>query len=84
MVIYTLLALVVLYLAWEAITWPRVAALAKEPPETTAFIERYRRGPWLGLGPNRKVEWKWVSYSRISFEPQAGGPGQRGHPVLRP
>ena len=65
-VLYVLLGLFVLYLAWEAITWPRVAALAKEPPETTAFIERYRRGPWLGLGPDRKVEWKWVSYSRIS------------------
>jgi monofunctional glycosyltransferase len=65
-ILYVLLALFFLYLVWEAITWPDVAALAKERPETTAFIERYRRGPWLGLGPDRKVEWKWVSYSRIS------------------
>lgn len=61
-----LLLLFAAYVAWEAVTWPRVSRLAEEPPETTAFIERYRRGSWLGFGPNREVEWKWVSYSRIS------------------
>jgi monofunctional biosynthetic peptidoglycan transglycosylase len=61
-----LLALLVVYLAWEALTWPDVAALATRKPVTTAFLERYRRGPWLGLGPDRPVEWKWVPYSRIS------------------
>lgn len=61
-----LLGAFVLYLAWEAVTWPDVAALAEESPKTTAFIKRYQRGPWWGLGPDRDVEWKWVSYSRIS------------------
>jgi monofunctional biosynthetic peptidoglycan transglycosylase len=61
-----LLLLFAAYLAWEAITWPRVSRLAEERPESTAFIDRYRRGPWLGLGPDREVEWKWVSYSKIS------------------
>jgi monofunctional biosynthetic peptidoglycan transglycosylase len=65
-VFLVLLGLFVLYLAWEAITWPDVAALAEERPKTTAFIKRYERGPWLGLGPNRKAQWKWVSYSKLS------------------
>jgi monofunctional biosynthetic peptidoglycan transglycosylase len=61
-----LLGLFLAYLAWEALTWPDVAALADTHPKTTAFIRRYERGPWWGLGPDRKVEWKWVSSSRIS------------------
>jgi monofunctional biosynthetic peptidoglycan transglycosylase len=61
-----LLGLVAAWLAWEALTWPDVAHLGKNKPETTAFIERYRQGPWMGLGPDRKVQWKWVSGSRIS------------------
>lgn len=64
--ILILLGLCLLWLAWEALTWPDMAALAKNQPETTAFIERYRRGPLWGLGPDREVEWKWVPGSRIS------------------
>ena len=59
-----LLALVVLWLAWELLTWPNVAALAKEPPKTTAFIEDYRG--WGLFGKKKEVEWKWVPYSKIS------------------
>ncbi|HEX7182187.1 MAG TPA: monofunctional biosynthetic peptidoglycan transglycosylase [Thermoanaerobaculia bacterium] len=65
-ILLVLLGLFVLYLAWEAVTWPDVSALADQKPRSTAFIERYERGPWLGLGPDREAEWKWVSYSRIS------------------
>jgi monofunctional biosynthetic peptidoglycan transglycosylase len=61
-----LLGLCAAWLAWEALTWPDVAALARNQPGTTAFIERYRRGPWMGLGPDREVQWKWVPGSRIS------------------
>lgn len=61
-----LLGAFVLYLAWEAVTWPDVAALAEERPKSTAFIRRYERGPWWGLGPDREAQWKWVSYSRLS------------------
>lgn len=61
-----LLGLLAAWAAWQAITWPDVSALAEEAPETTAFIERYRRGGWLGLGKDREVEWKWVPGSRIS------------------
>ncbi|HEV2855263.1 MAG TPA: monofunctional biosynthetic peptidoglycan transglycosylase [Thermoanaerobaculia bacterium] len=62
-----LLALLVLfgvYVAWEALTWPDVAALDHAHPETTAFMEKYRG--WGIFGPKREVEQKWVPYSRIS------------------
>lgn len=58
------LALLVAWLAWEAATWPDVAALAHGHPRTTAFIESYRG--WGLFGPKKKVEWSWVPYSRIS------------------
>ena len=58
------LGLLAAWLVWEAVTWPDVAALADDRPKTTAFIEKYRG---LGLlGPKKEVQWKWVSYSRIS------------------
>lgn len=61
-----LAALVLLgtWLAWEAVTWPNVAALGSHPPATTAFIEHYRG--WGLFGAKPKVEWKWVPYSHIS------------------
>jgi monofunctional biosynthetic peptidoglycan transglycosylase len=63
-VVLALFGLLAAWLAWEALTWPDVAALADERPETTAFIEAYRGRGWLG--ERRDVEWKWVSSSRIS------------------
>jgi monofunctional biosynthetic peptidoglycan transglycosylase len=66
LLILVLLGLFAVWLAWEAITWPHVGALADKRPEKTAFIERYRSGGWLGLGKDRDVEWKWVAGSRIS------------------
>src|SRR6185295_1744298 len=57
------LVLFVAYLGWKAITWPDVAALAKDNPKSTAFIDSYR-DRWFF--PDREVEWKWVPYSRIS------------------
>jgi monofunctional biosynthetic peptidoglycan transglycosylase len=57
----TPLALVVLFAAYEAITWPRVGRLARENPKTTSFIERYR-SRHDGAAP----EWRWASYSAIS------------------
>jgi monofunctional biosynthetic peptidoglycan transglycosylase len=61
------LAALGLWLGWEALTWPDVAALAEKDPETTAFIERYQsRGVLRLFRERREVEWKWVPYSRIS------------------
>src|SRR6185295_1892226 len=56
-------ALAIAYVAWQVLTWPDVAALAKTNPQSTAFIDEYR-DRWFF--PDRKVEWKWVPYSRIS------------------
>ena len=46
---------------WVVATWPDVASLAKDNPETTAFIEAARRR-------GDTVEWRWVPYDRISVE----------------
>jgi monofunctional glycosyltransferase len=63
-----LAVLAVLGIAWEALTWPDVAGLARHNPKTTAFIEDYRYGLLgrLGLRAPRPVDWGWVSYGRIS------------------
>ena len=46
---------------YVVLTWPDVATLAENPPQTTAFIERARSG---GVD----VDWRWVPYDRISLE----------------
>ncbi len=46
-------------LGYQVATWPDVASLASEPPETTAFIE-------LGKARHDEVDWRWVSYDAIS------------------
>ena len=59
-----LLAALLAWLAWEAVTWPDVAALANDDPETTAFIERYRRRAERRDLPEPRQ--RWVRASRIS------------------
>jgi monofunctional biosynthetic peptidoglycan transglycosylase len=63
------LAVVVLaivgWLAWEALTWPDVGALARRPPVTTAFIERWRAAQ-RAAGLSDRVERRWVAYGAIS------------------
>jgi monofunctional biosynthetic peptidoglycan transglycosylase len=56
--------LAVAWLAWEAITWPDVAGLARRNPASTAFIDEYRGHGWLA--PKKAVDWRWVSYGRIA------------------
>ena len=48
------------WLGWEAVSWPKVAVLARERPGETAFMRRYegRTG--------KAIAWRWVPYSRIS------------------
>jgi monofunctional biosynthetic peptidoglycan transglycosylase len=53
------------WLAYEAITWPDVAALERGNPKTTAFIERYKASARREGRPPR-VDWRWVPYDRIS------------------
>jgi monofunctional biosynthetic peptidoglycan transglycosylase len=52
------------WLAWEAVTWPDVAALAHHNPASTAFIDEYRGSEWFG--PRLPVDWRWVPYGRIA------------------
>lgn len=54
-----------LFAAYEVLTWPDVAALARQRPLTTAFIERYRHGQHA-RGGNDRVDWRWVPYGRIA------------------
>ncbi len=58
-------ALLALWIGWKALTWPDVAALATENPETTAFIERWREQR-RRAGESDAVAWRWVPYGRIS------------------
>jgi monofunctional glycosyltransferase len=61
-----LLALVAVgWLAWEAWTWPDVASLARRPPATTAFIERWRAAR-RQAGRDDRVDRRWVAYAAIS------------------
>lgn len=46
-------------------TWPDVGVLKSEPPETTAFIERYRDRQGEAGEPD-DVRWRWVSWDAIS------------------
>ena len=60
-----LLVAVLLWAAWEVVTFPDVAALARNPPKTTAFME-LRKKQLRAKGKSDALEWTWVSYNRIS------------------
>jgi monofunctional biosynthetic peptidoglycan transglycosylase len=64
-VFLAVIVLLVVWLAYEWITWPDVARLAKEEPKTTAFMERRRR-ELRREGNDDAIEYRWVPYSRIS------------------
>jgi monofunctional biosynthetic peptidoglycan transglycosylase len=53
------------FVAWQAITWPKVSALATRPPASTAFIDRYRALE-REAGRTPRVQWTWVPYGRIA------------------
>jgi monofunctional biosynthetic peptidoglycan transglycosylase len=53
------------YLAWEAYTWPDVGSLARRPPATTAFIERWKANQ-REAGRSDRLQRVWVPYSTIS------------------
>ena len=53
------LAVVSSFALYVVLSWPDVATLAKNPPQTTAFMERAKsRGV--------EIRWRWVPYDRIS------------------
>jgi monofunctional biosynthetic peptidoglycan transglycosylase len=59
-VLGVLAGLVLVWLLWEVVTWPDVAALATENPESTAFIRRYERRS------GEEARQTWASYGAIS------------------
>ena len=60
-----LLILLLAFLAYEWLTWPDVAALRDDDPETTAFMQRRIR-ELERAGKDATIEHRWVSYDRIS------------------
>jgi monofunctional biosynthetic peptidoglycan transglycosylase len=64
--ILTLLLLALLgFAAYQALTWPDVASLARANPETTAFVSAYR-DRLRRAGKSDRVELAFVPYARIS------------------
>ena len=62
------LVILIALLAWltyEVLTFPDVAALADEHPETTAFMER-RKKELRRAGKDDTILYQWVPYGRIS------------------
>ncbi len=55
----------VAWLAWELITFPDVAALAKERPKTTTFMEQ-RKERLRDEGKSDALEWRWVRYGSVA------------------
>ena len=60
-----LVALVVLWIGWELVTFPDVEKLVKEPPKTTAFMERRKR-ELRSEGKDDTISYRWVPYGKIS------------------
>ena len=50
---------------WQAATWPSLAELARRPPTTTAFIERYNERE-RAAGRQGRAAIAWVPYSSVS------------------
>jgi monofunctional biosynthetic peptidoglycan transglycosylase len=59
------LLLAAAYLAWQLATWPDVGALRRRPPQTTAFIEAWKRAR-RAQGSSARPQWRVVPYGRIS------------------
>jgi monofunctional biosynthetic peptidoglycan transglycosylase len=59
------LAIFVLWLGFEWITFPDVAKLATEPPQTTAFMD-LRREQLRAAGKDDTLQYHWVAYEQIS------------------
>jgi monofunctional biosynthetic peptidoglycan transglycosylase len=56
---------ILLFVGYEWITFPDVAALATNPPSTTAFMER-RKAELRAAGKSDAIDYRWVPYDRIS------------------
>jgi monofunctional glycosyltransferase len=64
-VLLAVLALLVIGIVWEWVTWPDISRLADEPPKTTAFMDERRR-ELRREGKDDTIDYRWVPYGRIS------------------
>ncbi|HUP62901.1 MAG TPA: monofunctional biosynthetic peptidoglycan transglycosylase [Thermoanaerobaculia bacterium] len=64
-ILLLLLAAGLLWIGYEVVVFPDVAALAKERPKTTAFMEQRKR-QLRRQGKSDALEWRWVPYGSIS------------------
>lgn len=60
-----MLAVLLLWLGYEVLTFPDTAALATENPKTTAFMDR-RREMLRDAGKDDALQYRFVAYGRIS------------------
>jgi monofunctional biosynthetic peptidoglycan transglycosylase len=60
-----IVVLVILFVAWQWITFPDVAELATKAPKTTAFMER-RKALLRSQGKSDRIAYRWTSYGNIS------------------
>ena len=64
-IVFLLFLAAAVVVAWEWLTWPDVAALARKNPPTTAFIERYRARQ-RAAGRDDRVQRIWVPQGAIA------------------
>ncbi len=62
-----LLAALAVIALYQLATWPDVAALAREMPKSTAFMEHWQAAE-RKAGRSGRVDWRPVAWSRISTE----------------
>ena len=62
---WAIFILVLIFIAHQAITWPKVKPLQNTNPKTTAFIELYKQKEKKAKR-NPKIRWQWLPYSQIS------------------
>jgi monofunctional biosynthetic peptidoglycan transglycosylase len=65
LVLLVLLILLLAWIGWEWISFPDVASLRTEDPETTAFMERRKR-ELKRAGKTDELDYRFVTYGRIS------------------
>ena len=70
-ILLILAGLIAAWILFELIMFPDVAALAKEKPKTTAFMEQ-RQKQLRRAGKSDELKWTWVPYSRISSNLRRG------------
>jgi len=64
-ILLVIVVAIVVFVGYEWITFPDVAALATKSPTTTAFMER-RKSELRAAGKSDAIDYRWVPYAQIS------------------